>query len=134
MPVALVAGSPTLPRARHPHLAMTGGSSETKETLMPGISSSDESSDPIFQPFSWHNEDVPPSYLKTLAEHSHDVGNGIATLLALIEFSESEALDGKPLLSPLDKGTLLRLAITSSKLLAHFSYMKIARANRVQES
>lgn len=99
---------------------------------MSASSAPDISTDPVFQPFSWHRSDVPSSYQKTLAEHSHDIGNGIATLLALIEFHEAEALDDRPILSPLDKGTLLRLAITSSKLLAHFSYAQIVKANCTQ--
>jgi hypothetical protein len=70
---------------------------------MSGIPSAEVSPDPIFRPFTWHNVDVPPSYLKTLAEHTHDIGNGIATLLAPIEFHESGALDNAPLLSAVDK-------------------------------
>lgn len=100
---------------------------------MPVKSKDNSSPDPIFRPFSWHHPDVPPSHLKTLSEHTHDIANGIATLLSLIEFHESAALDDAPLLSPIDKGSLLRLAIASNKLLAHFSYGQIARANEVQE-
>lgn len=99
---------------------------------MPGTRASDVSSSPLFQPFSWHQPDVPPSHCKALAEHAHDVGNGLAALLALIEFHESQATDDEPLLSAVDKGALLRLAITSSKLLAYFSYVQISKANRAQ--
>lgn len=99
---------------------------------MPGTRSPDTFTSPIFQSFSWHHADVPPSCQKALAEHTHDISNGIAKLLELIEFHESQAMDDEPLLAPVDKGTLLRLAITSSKLLAHFAYAQISRANRAQ--
>lgn len=99
---------------------------------MPGIPSSETSSNPLFRPFTWHDVDVPPSNHKVLAEYTHDIGNGIATLLALIEHHESEALDGRPFFSALDKGTLLRLAISSSKMLAHLSYIQISEANTIQ--
>lgn len=90
----------------------------------------DPHTSPLFQAFSWYRPGVPPSYQKALAEHAHDVGNGLAALLALIEFHEAQELDGEPLLAAVDKGALLRLAIASSKLLAHFAYVQISRANR----
>lgn len=99
---------------------------------MSGTPQSDDSAKPLFQPFSWHRAEVPPSYQKTLAEYTHDIGNGIAMLLALIEFHESQELDSTPLLATVHKGTLLRLAVTSSKLLAHFAYAQISKANRAQ--
>lgn len=99
---------------------------------MPGTPSPDHSANPLFQSFSWHRPDVPPSYQKMLAEYAHDIGNGITMLLALIEFHESQELDDTPLLTAVDKGTLLRLAIASSKLLAHFAYAQISKANRAQ--
>lgn len=101
---------------------------------MSDIPPHDQCDAPLFRAFSWHRPDVKPSYHKTLCEYSHDVGNGMAVLLALIEFHESQERDGVPLLAAVDKGALLRLAITSSKLLAHFAYTHISRANRAQRA
>ncbi|WDZ94512.1 hypothetical protein Herbaro_13520 [Herbaspirillum sp. WKF16] len=94
---------------------------------MPAKSAIDYLSLPSFRPFTWHRANVLRTNQIVLAEHTHDIGNGIATLLALIEFHESEEQDDAPLLSPLDKGTLLRLAIASS-----CSYVQISKTNRAQ--
>ena len=90
------------------------------------------SQSPSFQSFSWHKADVPPSRKKVLAEYAQDVGTGVATLLSLIEYSEIEAVDERPLLSEVDRGTLLRLAITASKMLARVAEEDIDVANTVK--
>jgi hypothetical protein len=99
---------------------------------MPDASPSADPAAPLFRPFSWHRPDVPPSHQKALAEYTHDVGNGLAALLALLEFHESQELDDAPLLAAVDKGALLRLAIASSKLLGCYAYVQISKANRAQ--
>jgi len=83
----------------------------------------------IFHAFSWHNADVPPSHQKAFTEYAHDVSNGIATLLLLIEFSDGEAQDDRPFLSKADKATLMRLAIASSRMLATAAEKQIDSEN-----
>lgn len=84
---------------------------------------------PLFQAFSWHNSEVPPSNNKKFFEYAYDVSNGVAILLSLIEFSESEKEDGRPLLCEPDKGALIRLAITASRMLANVAEKRIDSAN-----
>lgn len=98
---------------------------------MPGTTTSDQSQSPIFQAFTWHNPGVFPSAAVELTEHAQDIGNGVAKLLELIEFNETQiAFEDPPLFKEVDKGFFLRLAISSSKLLAHFAHVEIAKANR----
>ncbi|MCI1014299.1 MULTISPECIES: hypothetical protein [Herbaspirillum] len=89
-------------------------------------------SSPIFRSFSWHRADTPPSHQKTLADYSLDIGGGVSTLLSLIAFSDAEAIDGKPLLSVVDREVLLRLTITACKMLAKVAEDHIDVANAVE--
>jgi len=96
---------------------------------MPDTRHSEVSPVPLFQAFSWHNPEVPPSHNKKFFEYAHDVSNGVAILLSLIEFSESEKEDERPLLCEPDKGALMRLAITASRMLANVAEKQIDSAN-----
>ncbi|WP_050470681.1 hypothetical protein [Herbaspirillum chlorophenolicum] len=98
---------------------------------MPSVRTPNQSTTPTFQAFSWHNPAIFPSASVELTEHAQDIGNGVATLLELLEFSETQvAFEDPPLFKEVDKGVLLRLAISSSKLLAHFAHVQITQANR----
>ncbi|WP_288408470.1 hypothetical protein [uncultured Herbaspirillum sp.] len=97
---------------------------------MPDIQTSEVSRARLFKSFSWHHAEVPPSEKKMLVEYAHDVGNGMATLLSLMEFNEIEASDDRPLLSAVDRGALLRLAITTSRMLAKVAEEQIDAANK----
>lgn len=96
---------------------------------MPSTSTSITSTDAAFQPFSWldNNSHTPAEHL---AETSKDLGAGIATILQLIEASELESHDHTPLLNPLRRGELMRMAITSAQLLSDLATRDIARRNK----
>ncbi|UIN23506.1 hypothetical protein [Herbaspirillum frisingense] len=98
---------------------------------MPGTTTPNQSQSPVFQAFSWHSPGIFPDQRVILTEYARNIGAGIGTLLELIEFSDTQmAFDGRPLLGDQDKSSLMRLAITSGKLLADYAHAQISHANR----
>jgi hypothetical protein len=83
---------------------------------------------PQFKAFTWHlNGPSPGSALQTYAS---DVGDGIATILEIIELDFIAKENGdKPFFNNAYSGFLLRMAMASAKLLAESAASEIEIAN-----
>ena len=85
---------------------------------MPKTSHTQKTQEPFFQAFSWYAE---KGYLphQSLQTNAKDIGFGIATILELIEKDILNIEDEiQTTLNEVDRGILLRMAITSAALLA----------------
>lgn len=84
---------------------------------------------PVFQEFSWHEGGAQTS-TEHLIEWAHDISNGICTVMGLIEESDVLLVDGEsPLVSPVNRGHLTRLIVTSARMLADACSQNIEAAN-----
>ena len=96
---------------------------------MPGIDSSDTSTEALFKPFSWHSGN-PQSRADNLAELSKDIGSGIATVLQLLEFDALESEQERPLFNEQQRGVLLRFTMATASLLSQVAERDIDQRNR----
>jgi hypothetical protein len=84
----------------------------------------------IFKPFSWHHEKA--NSQQTFNELTQDISRGVANILEMIEVSElyGDPTNHRAVLSAHDCGILMRLAISSMKLLGDAAEDKISFANK----
>lgn len=71
------------------------------------------------EPFSWLTKDAQRIPGARHAETTHDTAKGIALVLEMVEAADlqDDEENGPPLMSPDDRGTLIRLAIASARML-----------------
>jgi hypothetical protein len=73
---------------------------------------------PIFQEFSWY-EAGPKCHKEFLIQDAHDIANGIATIMGLLESSEMAIDSGDaPIIAPVGRGHLTRMVIASAYMLS----------------
>lgn len=83
--------------------------------------------DAHFSTFSWFGES-PGHY--TITETAFDIANGVAVVLEAIEVSDiARCNNATPQFSVPDCGTLMRLAVSSLRLLAESAEAQIETAN-----
>ncbi|MDB5853255.1 MAG: hypothetical protein JWR22_1296 [Herminiimonas sp.] len=89
-----------------------------------------EKPDPIFEPIKWHYDPSrhdEASYLQCAVK---DIGRGIETVLLAVESSDVAVSNGDAaLFDDYSRGTLVRLAICSMRMLASIAEDAIDKAN-----
>lgn len=84
---------------------------------------------PLFKEFSWYASDESTGNAGLIHE-AHDMAAGMAVILEMIEMSGiADGCATRPILSQLHRGQLMRMAITSSRLLTDACYDHIQAAN-----
>jgi hypothetical protein len=86
---------------------------------------------PFFKEFTWYaDQSAPGDRTASLIQDTRDVADGIAAILGMVEMSEiAEDCADRPLLSELHRGQLVRLAITSARMLSTACGASIEAAN-----
>ncbi len=80
--------------------------------------------------FSWLTKDAQHIPGARHAETTHDTAKGIALVLEMVEAADlQDHENGPPLMSPDDRGTLIRLAIASARMLQGEAWKHISWLN-----
>jgi hypothetical protein len=91
---------------------------------------SDNNSKFLFKEFVWYADSGANEGGARLIHDAHDMASGMAVILGMVEMSNiSDDCTDTPILSPIHRGQLMRMAIASAQMLSNACEAHIQAAN-----